>query len=109
MRQEFTRGIERVVKLIVYDIIETGVAQRLAGAAVRDIGRANRDDPQRYDQIKAAAITDARRTLARTNIDRVLEESTKKSGDRAGTCAIKRPHVLWMRSRRGVGRSHTGA
>ncbi len=81
MRQEFNRHIERVIKLIVYDIIETGVAQRLAGAAVRDIGRLKQDDPERYDKIKAAAITDARRTLARANIERVLQELY---GDREG-------------------------
>ncbi len=74
MRQEFNRHFERVIKLIVYDIIETGVAQRLAGAAVRDIGRLKQDDPERYDRIKQAAITDARRTLARTHIDQVLRE-----------------------------------
>ena len=74
MRQEFSRHIERVIKLIVYDIIETGVAQRLAGAALRDIGRLKHDDPERYEKIKAAAITDARRTLARANIERVLQE-----------------------------------
>ncbi len=81
IRQEFSRQMERVVKLIVYDIIETGVAQRLAGAAVRDIGRLKQDDPERYDRIKAAALTDARRTLSRTNIERVLQELY---GDREG-------------------------
>src|SRR5919202_616050 len=74
LRQEFSRQIERVIQLIVYDIIETGVAQRLAGAAVRDIGRLKQDGPERYDRIKAAAITDARRTLARTHIDQVIRE-----------------------------------
>src|SRR5918998_1127382 len=59
LRQEFARGLDRVIKLIVYDIIETGVAQRLAGAAVRDIGRLKQDGPERYDRIKQAAITDA--------------------------------------------------
>jgi hypothetical protein len=81
IRHEMAKSVERVVKLIVYDIIETGVAQRLAGAAVRDIGRMKHDDPERYDRIKAAAITDARRTLARTNIDKVLQELY---GDREG-------------------------
>jgi hypothetical protein len=41
---------------------------------VRDIGRLKQDDPARYDRIKAAAITDARRTLARTHIDQVIRE-----------------------------------
>lgn len=81
LRQEVARGLDRVIKLIVYDIIETGVAQRLAGAAVRDIGRLKQDDPERYNKIKAAAITDARRTLARANIERVLQELY---GDREG-------------------------
>src|SRR5919199_3072352 len=74
LRQEFSRQIERVIQLIVYDIIETGVAQRLAGAAVRDIGRLKQDDPERYDRIKAAAIADTRRRLARDNIGRVIEQ-----------------------------------
>src|SRR5215210_4564983 len=65
LRQEMSRHMERIVKLIVYDIIETGVAQRLAGAAVRDVGRLKRDEPERYDKIKAAAVEDARRMLAR--------------------------------------------
>ena len=74
MRQEFNRQINRVINLIIYDIVETGMARRLAGAAVRDIGRLKQDDPERYDRIKQAAITDARRTLARTHIDQVLRE-----------------------------------
>src|ERR687885_2136426 len=81
LRHELAKHLDRLVNLIVYDIIETGVAQRLAGAAVRDLGRLKQDDPARYDRIKAAALTDARRTLARTNIERVLQELY---GDREG-------------------------
>src|SRR5687768_2969916 len=66
LRHELNRHLERLIKLVVYDIIETGVTQRLAGAALRDIGWLKRDDPDRYDSIKAAAIVDARRMLKRT-------------------------------------------
>jgi hypothetical protein len=93
VRRELASGIERMIKLIVYDIIETGVAQRLAGAAVRDIGRLKQDDPERYDKIKTAAITDARRMLARTNIDKVLQELY---GDREGEL-----HYPWDADRQG--------
>jgi hypothetical protein len=83
-RHEFSRQVERLVKLIVYDIIETGVAQRLAGAAVRDIGRLKQDDPERYDRIKAAAIADTRRRLARDNIGRVIEHLYTELAGSAG-------------------------
>ncbi len=74
MRQEFNRHFERVIKLLVYDIVETGMARRLAGAAVRDVGRLKQDDPERYDKIKEAAWTEARQMLARTNIEQVLRD-----------------------------------
>jgi hypothetical protein len=74
MRQEFNRHFERVIKLLVYDIIETGMARRLAGAAVRDVGRLKHDDPERYDKIKEAAWKEARQMLARTTIEQVLRD-----------------------------------
>ena len=74
MRQEFNRHFERVIKLLVYDIVETGMARRLAGAAVRDVGRLKQDDPERYDKIKEAAWTEARQMLAQTNIEQVLRD-----------------------------------
>ena len=81
MRQEFNRHFERVIKLLVYDIIETGMARRLAGAAVRDVGRLKQDDPERYDKIKTAAWTEARQMLARTNIEQVLRDLDWKQDD----------------------------
>ena len=72
--QEFTRHCERVTKLFVYDIVETGVTQRLAGAVVRDIGRLKQDEPERYECIKEAAWNEARQMLARTRIDQVLRD-----------------------------------
>ena len=74
IRQELAKRLDRLLNLLVYDIVETGVTQRLAGAAVRDIGRLKQDDPERYDKIKAAAITDTRRHLARDPIGRVIAE-----------------------------------
>ena len=74
MRQEFSRHFERVIKLLVYDLVETGMARRLAGAAVRDVGRLKQDDPERYDKIKEAAWKEARQMLQRTRIEQVLRD-----------------------------------
>ena len=67
------RELERLIRLQIYTAVEAGIAQRFAAAAVRDIGRLKQDDPERYDRIKAAAIADTRRRLARDNIGRVIE------------------------------------
>ena len=74
IRQELKRENERLIKLIIYDIVETGVAQRLAGAAVRDVGRLKHDDPDRYFKIKAAAIKETRQRLASGSIGQALRE-----------------------------------
>ena len=85
LRHELAKHLDRLVNLIVYDIIETGVTQRLAGAAVRDLGRLKQDDPERYDKIKAAAIVDTRRRLARDKIGSVLADLyTELLGSGAG-------------------------
>ncbi len=67
------QALERLIRLQLYTAVEAGIAQRFAAAAVRDIGRLKQDDPQRYDRIKAAAIADTRRRLARDNIGRIIE------------------------------------
>jgi hypothetical protein len=41
---------------------------------VRDLGRLKHDDPERYENIKAAAIADTRRRLARNTIGRVVAD-----------------------------------
>ncbi|GAC1386271.1 MAG: hypothetical protein NVSMB42_06680 [Herpetosiphon sp.] len=74
IRRELTLGMDRLVKLLLYDIVETGVAQRLAGAALLDIGRLKQDDPQRYEQIKQAAIKDTRLRLRRSAIGTSVAE-----------------------------------
>lgn len=74
VRQSIRREVERLIKLQLYGIIEAGVAQRFAGAALRDLARANKDDPERYDRIKHAAITDARKRLARDNVAEIIRD-----------------------------------
>ena len=81
MQQEFRVQVDRLVKLLVYDIIETGIARRMAAAAVRDVGRLKNDDPDRYFKILDAAQDDARKMLARTKISKVLEEAGWKPDD----------------------------
>ena len=74
VRKTIHTELERLIKLQIYAILEAGIAQRFAAAAVRDIGRLKQDDPERYDNIKAAAIADTRRQLARNNIGRVVAD-----------------------------------
>ena len=66
--------LERLIRLQLYTAVEVGVAQRFAAAAVRDLGRLKQDDPERFHQIKAAAIADTRRQLARDNIGQVVAD-----------------------------------
>jgi hypothetical protein len=74
IRKTIHSELERLIKLQIYAIVEAGIAQRFAAAAVRDLGRLKHDDPARYDDIKAAAIADTRRRLARDNIGRVVAD-----------------------------------
>ena len=74
VRHAVHRELERLIRLQLYTAVEAGIAQRFAAAAVRDIGRLKQDDPERYDRIKAAAIADARRRLARNNIGEVVAD-----------------------------------
>lgn len=86
IRRSIHAELERVIKLLLYAVVEAGTAQRLAGAAVRDIGRLKGDDPERYQRIKRAAVADARRRLRRTHVQAVINELYEEviGGDRAG-------------------------
>lgn len=85
LRHSIHAELERVIKLL-YGVVEAGTAQRLAGAAVRDIGRLKGDDPERYQRIKRAAVADARRRLRRTHVQAVINELYEEviGGDRTG-------------------------
>jgi hypothetical protein len=79
IRQE----IGRLVRLQIYNIVETGVAQRLAGATLRDMhglhaqlasGQVKKVDPERYDKIRVAAIGASRRRLERSHVAATIRE-----------------------------------
>jgi hypothetical protein len=74
IRHALHRELERLIRLQLYTAVEAGIGQRFAAAAVRDLGRLKQDDPERYDKIKAAAIADTRRRLARDSIGHVVSE-----------------------------------
>ncbi|MBA3948215.1 MAG: hypothetical protein H0X37_27145 [Herpetosiphonaceae bacterium] len=76
VRREFAVGMERIVRLLVYDIIETGVAQRLAGAAVYHLYEQTepRSGPEKYDLVKQQIRDDAYRTFSRAKISTTLDE-----------------------------------
>ncbi len=74
VRQELGRGMERLIKLQIYTAIEAGIGQRLAGAAVRDIGRVKKDEPERYDRIRQLATKETRMRIARGSIGEVIAD-----------------------------------
>ena len=96
LRASVHRELQRLIQLQIYTAIEAGVGQRFAAAAVRDIGRLKHDAPERYDNIKAAAIADTRRRLLGDNIGKVVADlyaelagteqgpSTANDGQRGG-------------------------
>ncbi len=74
VRREVTRSMERLIKLQLYTAIEAGIGQRLAGAAVRDIGRVKKDEPERYLRIREVATRETRKRLGRNMIGEVVAE-----------------------------------
>jgi hypothetical protein len=66
--------MERLIKLQLYTAIEAGIGQRLAGAAVRDIGRVKKDEPERYQRIREVATRETRKRLGRNTIGEVVAE-----------------------------------
>lgn len=75
LRRELAGTYDRLIRLLLYTIAEAGTTQRLAGATLRHLR------PDKYDQIKAHAIKDSRRSLARARIGALIEELY---GDREG-------------------------
>ncbi len=76
VRREFATGIGRIARLLVYNTIETGVAQRMAGAAVYHLYEQAepRGGPEKYDMVKQEIRDDAYRTFSRATISRTLDE-----------------------------------
>jgi len=74
IRRELAQGLERLIRLQLYTAIEAGIGQRLAGAAVRDIGRVKKDDPERYQRIRQVATKETRKRLGRAPIADVIAE-----------------------------------
>ena len=73
MRREFNAQVNRLAKLLAYNIVETGQARLIASAALRDIGRLKQDDPERHTLIKEAARKEARHLLDRRRISQLLD------------------------------------
>lgn len=68
LRREIQRQYDRLIRLLLYNIIESGAAARLAGAAVYAL----RSD--KYEAIKRAARTEARKSLIRSRIGKEIRE-----------------------------------
>ena len=74
LRREFNAQVNRLAKLLAYNIVETGQTRLIASAALRDIGRLKQDDPERHEKIKEAARKEARHLLDRKRISQLLDD-----------------------------------
>src|SRR5262249_33804450 len=85
MRRELAKTYDRIIRLTLYATIEAGIASRLAGSALLQQLKTpeGKADLAKYDQIKRAARTDARRSLAQARIGKLIEELFR-DGDRQG-------------------------
>jgi len=71
IRREVQSHYDRMIRLILYGIVEAGVATRMASAAVK---YQRQDHPGVYEKIREQALKDARRSLGRAKIGKVMEE-----------------------------------
>ncbi len=78
VKREISQHYDRLIRLLLYNIVESGTAYRLAAATLYKL----EDDKERYDRIKAHAIKDTRVTLGRAKIGAIIEELF--GGDREG-------------------------
>jgi hypothetical protein len=91
VRLTLHRELDRLVKLQLYTALEAGIGQRLAGAAVMDLGRVKQDDPARYERIKQAATQDPRLRLRRSTIGRAIAELYAEFGREPADVAAVEP------------------
>jgi len=77
IRQELGRSHARLVRLILYGIIETGIASRMAAAAVT---YQRQDQPGVYEDIRTQARRAAQRNIERSTMAQVIKESMAYGG-----------------------------
>ena len=68
IRREITSTYDRVIRLTLFNIIESGIASRMASVAVREL------KPGQYEAIRKAVLIDARRSIAKARIGKLIEE-----------------------------------
>jgi hypothetical protein len=68
IRREIASTYDRIIRLTLFNIIESGIASRMASVAVREL------KPGQYEAIRKAAIIDARRSIAKARIGKLIEE-----------------------------------
>jgi hypothetical protein len=72
VRTAIHKELNRLVRLQVLTAIDSGMAWRFAAAGTRDIGRVKGDPPERYEEIKAFAMQEARRALGRDHLRTIV-------------------------------------
>lgn len=71
VRREIGKGYDRLARLLLFNIVESGIGSR---AALSSMSVLFKDDPAKYARLKQAVQTDARRNVARSNISRVIKD-----------------------------------
>ncbi len=71
IRQELGSSHARLVRLILYGIIEAGIANRMASAAVK---YQRQDEPGVYEDIRSQARLAAKRNIERGTMAQVIKE-----------------------------------
>ena len=83
VKREITSHYDRIIRLLLYNIVESGRAYRMAAAAMYKL----EDDKERYARLKEYIIKDTRTTLAKAKIGSILDElfaGEQEHGDREG-------------------------
>jgi len=68
IRREIASTYDRIIRLTLFNIIESGIASRMASVAVREL------KPEQYKAIREAVLVDARRSIAKAKIGKLIEE-----------------------------------
>jgi len=81
IRREISGHYDRLIRLVLYGVVEAGTASRMSSAVLRYLYTKAKDDMERFERTKKATRTDARRSLGRAKIKDVIDELLKEGKD----------------------------
>ena len=81
IRREISSHYDRLIRLVLYGVVESGTANRMGSAVLRYLYNKAGDDMERFERTKKAVRTDARRSLGRARIRDVIDELLREEKD----------------------------